>query len=75
VNADFTVWGSTKPSRLGTIVPPGWAARIADTERLRKQAAVWLGQPALVANAVPAASAAASVGWVSEYAPLSTMAL
>src|SRR5262252_6092331 len=75
VNALRTVRGRTTPSRLGTIVVAVWAARIAETDRLRRQAAVWLEQPAAAANACPAACADASDGWFSEYAPLSTIAL
>src|SRR5262252_6428487 len=74
-NADSTVSGSTTPSTLGTIVDAVWAARIVETDRPRRQAAVWSEQPARAANAVPEASADTSDGWVSEYAPLSTIAL
>src|SRR5580693_9259953 len=47
---------------------------MAETGRLRRQAAVWLAHPALVAKASPAVSALASDACVRLYDPLSTMA-
>jgi hypothetical protein len=60
------VRGSTLPSTFGTMLPVLWLARIVAIGSARRHAAVWSVQPARVANAAPAASAAASEGYASE---------
>src|SRR5579862_6543714 len=47
---------------------------MVETGSARRQAALWLAHPALVANASPAVSALASEAWLRLYEPLSTIA-
>ena len=76
VNAAPIDWVRNLLSTVGLAppTPPGWCARTCSTVSARRHAAVWSVQPELVANVVPVVSAAVSVGWLSWYAPLCTIA-